>query len=63
MGARPYSLHAIYAHGGGSEKKIAIMREAMGWHDPPEYYSAPHRKYLTYDSTPPERAMHTPSKR
>ena len=56
-GAKPYSLHAIYSHGGGATHKIALMREAQGWHDPPSYYNDEHRRYLTYDSTPPERAL------
>ena len=53
--ARPYSMHAIYTHGGGAEKKVALMRDAQGWHDPPEYYADRGRKYLTYDSSPAER--------
>lgn len=53
--AKPYSLHAIYTHGGGAEKKVALMRDARGWHDPPGYYEDEDRRYMTYDSSPPER--------
>ena len=37
-GARPYSLHAIYSHGSSLQRKRALLREAHGWVDPPEYY-------------------------
>jgi len=33
---RPYCLHAIFAHGGGAERKKAILRSEMLWIDPPE---------------------------
>ena len=36
--AQPYSLHAIYSHGHDDLRKRALLREAMGWHDPPGYY-------------------------
>ena len=39
-GARPYSLHAIYSHGSSLQRKRALLREAHGWVDPPEYYGA-----------------------
>ena len=56
-GARPFSLHAIYSHGGGTERKIALLREAHGWHDPPSYYADDQRGYLTYNASLPERAL------
>ena len=52
-GAQPYSLHAIYSLGGDPERKIALLREAQGWHDPADYLNDPSRRYLSYDSTPP----------
>ena len=93
VGARPYSLHAIYSHGHDDLRKQALLREALGWHDAPSYYGhlagpedadsasssfpllgspsaasaspAPRPRrggrrslYLTYDSAPPERAVH-----
>ena len=39
-GARPYSLHAINSHGSSLQRKRALLREAHGWVDPPEYYGA-----------------------
>jgi hypothetical protein len=39
-GARPYSLHAIYSHGSSLQRKRALLREAHGWVDPPEYFGA-----------------------
>ena len=39
-GARPYSLHAIYSHGSSLQRKRALLREAHGWVDLPEYYGA-----------------------
>ena len=36
--ARPYCLHAIFAHGKDTDRKISIFREERLWHDPPEYY-------------------------
>ena len=56
-GARPFSLHAIYSHGGGMERKIALLREAHVWHDPPSYYDDDQRGYLTYNASLPERAL------
>ena len=55
--ARPFSLHAIYSHGGGERHKVALLREAHGWHDPPSYYADPTRRYLTYADAPPERLV------
>ena len=55
--AKPYSLHAIYSHGGGADRKIALLREAQGWHDPPSYYSDESRRYLTYEAGLSERAL------
>ncbi|KAL1496694.1 hypothetical protein AB1Y20_014288 [Prymnesium parvum] len=39
LGARPYCIHAIFAHGKEPERKRMILRDAMAWHDPPEYYT------------------------
>ena len=56
-GSTPFSLHAIYSHGGGEARKLALLREAKGWHDPPSYYSDPTRRYMTYHGAPPERVL------
>eukprot|EP00966_Prymnesium_polylepis_P296855 6858067-Prymnesium_polylepis.2 len=39
LGARAYCVHAIFAHGKDTERKRMILRDAMAWHDPPDYYS------------------------
>lgn len=39
--ARPYCLHAIFAHGKDTDRKISIFREEQLWHDPPSYYDPP----------------------
>ena len=39
--ARPYCVHAIFAHGKDVDRKVAIFREEMLWHDPPAYYEVP----------------------
>ena len=54
---RPYSLHAIYSHGHDDYRKRALLREAHGWHDAEEYYRHPTRAYMTYSTSPSERAM------
>ena len=41
--ARPYCLHAIFAHGKDAERKMSIFREEGLWHDPPRYYELPPR--------------------
>jgi len=48
IGARPYSLHAIYLHGKDALRKKMALRDAHAWHDPPDYYADPTRRYLTY---------------
>lgn len=58
LGARPYSLHAIYSHGHDHLRKRSLLREAHGWVDPPEYYSS-RQRYLVYESSEPERFQHT----
>ena len=43
LGATPYCLHAIFAHGKDADRKRAIFREEGLWMDPPHYYDPPAR--------------------
>ena len=38
MGVEPYIVHQTFQYGGVKGKRHRL-REAMLWHDPPEYYS------------------------
>lgn len=46
LGAAPYCLHVIFAHGKETERKRLILREEMLWHDPHHYYD---QKFLRFD--------------
>jgi hypothetical protein len=59
LGARPYCLHAIFAHGKEMDRKRAILREERLWHDPPAYYAAPHTNYLVVEPTVPAKVLAT----
>ena len=56
LGARPYSLHAIYSHGHDHLRKKSLLREAIGWVDSPDYYGGEAHRYLVYNASPSERA-------
>eukprot|EP00662_Eupelagonemidae_sp_cell21_P032332 gene32332-52753_t len=51
-GVPPYSVHASFANWGAAGKRHRF-REAMLWHDPPEYYDPP-GGVLTYDVDLPD---------
>ena len=48
LGARAYSLHAIFSHGKDALRKQTIFREEMLWHDPPSYYEE--GNFLRYEN-------------
>ncbi len=51
LGARPYCLHAIFAHGKEAARKRAIFRSQGLWIDPPAYYSR--GRYLSLELSVP----------
>ena len=53
LGARAYCVHAIFAHGKDTERKRMILRDAMAWHDPPEYYTS--GRYLRFEMVIPSQ--------
>lgn len=48
---QPYCMHATWTYGGAAGK-VSRLREALLWHDPPEYYTE--GSYVTVDVTVPE---------